>query len=95
MQAIELGLNVWGDFIETCTPDASELNFRLNYYPYVTSRGLEVENSRRIWPHTDTGLFSLGFQGPKRSDKGLQVEDRKNPGTFVRVPQENPDELIV
>jgi len=37
----------------------------------------------------------LVFQGPERSDKGLQVEDRKNPGTFVRVPQENPDELIV
>jgi len=91
MGAIELGLKVpEGEMIKRCAPDGSEL--RLNYYPAVTSRGLDIENSRRIWPHTDTGLFSFVFQG---SEKGLQVEDRKNPGTFVRVPQDNPDEIIV
>jgi len=93
MQAIELGLNVPGDLLKRCTPDASEL--RLNYYPALTSRELDIENSRRIWPHTDTGLFSLVFQGTGKSEKDLQVEDRKNPGTFVRVPQENPNELII
>lgn len=91
MGAIEVGLNVpVGDLTKRCTPDGSEL--RLNYYPAVTSHGLDIENFRRIWPHTDTGLFSFVFQG---SEKGLQVEDRKNPGTFVRVPQESPDEIIV
>lgn len=53
MGAIEMGLNVpVGDLTKRCTPDGSEL--RLNYYPAVTSHGLDIENSRRIWPHTDT-----------------------------------------
>lgn len=91
MRAIEIGLKVSeGEFTTRCTPDASEL--RLNYYPAVTTHGLDIEKSRRIWPHTDTGIFSFVFQGP---EKGLQVEDRKSLGTFVPVPQESPDELIV
>src|SRR5947209_5879513 len=70
MRAVEMGMEVpEGTFTERCTPDASEL--RLNYYPAVTHEELDVQNTRRIWPHTDTGLFSFVLQG---DDRSLQVE---------------------
>jgi isopenicillin N synthase-like dioxygenase len=91
MRAVEIVMQVpEGNFTKRCMPDASEL--RLNHYPAVTSQGLDVGNTNRIWPHTDTGLFSFVFQG---IEKGLQVEDRKSPGRFVPVLQEGADEIIV
>jgi len=91
MRAVEMGIQVpEGTFTERCIPDASEL--RLNHYPAVTSKEMEVGNTRRIWPHSDIGLFSFVFQG---NDRGLQVEDRKNPGRFVPVLLEGTDEIFI
>jgi len=91
MRALEMGMQVpEGTFTERCVPDASELRF--NHYPAVTRQELDVGNTRRIWPHTDIGLFSFVFQG---NDRGLQVEDRKSPGKFVTLQQqESVDEMI-
>lgn len=91
MRAVEMGTQVpEGTFTERCVPEASEL--RLNHYPAIASEELDVQNTRRSWPHTDTGLFSFVFQG---NDRGFHVEDRKSPGRFAPLLQDGTDEMIV
>jgi isopenicillin N synthase-like dioxygenase len=84
------GTGMGGNFYRRCVSDVSEL--RPNHYPTVTRQELAVRNTRCIWPHPDTGLFSFVFQG---NDRGLQVEDRKSPGRFVIVLQRSADEMIL
>ncbi|PWY68973.1 Clavaminate synthase-like protein [Aspergillus sclerotioniger CBS 115572] len=81
MSACELGCDVPKDtFLNRCVPAASEL--RYNYYP----------SSRRGWPHTDFGTITLLFQDTKG---GLEYEDRRNPGTFIPLVREKPDEIAI
>lgn len=91
---MELGLELpQGTLANRCNPSASEI--RLNHYPTI-SRALITEGKiKRTWPHTDFGIITLLFQD---SVGGLELEDRKKPGTFVPIlpsPAHGPRELIV
>ena len=91
MQALESGLKIpSGCFTERCIPDSSEL--RLNHYPEVNMQELNSGRTRRIWPHTDTGLISLLLQDRVG---GLELEDRQNPGAFLPASSEDPTDMIV
>ncbi len=91
MSALELGLGVpSGSLTERCIPDDSEL--RLNHYPRVSVGELDTGSSRRIWPHTDTGLFTLLLQDHVG---GLELEDRKNPGAFLPVSSDVPTDMVL
>lgn len=46
----------------------------------------------RIWPHNDFGIISLVF--PDRTG-GLEYEDREQPGTFIPMPYNGDDEVVV
>jgi isopenicillin N synthase-like dioxygenase len=67
MRALEAMQVVEGTFTERCVSEVSEL--RLNHYAAVIRQELDVRDARRIWPHTDTGLFSFVSQG---NGRGLQ-----------------------
>ena len=91
MQALELGLGVpSGSLTARCIPDDSEL--RLNHYPQISTKELETGSSRRIWPHTDTGLFTLLLQDRVG---GLELEDRMNLGSFLPVSSDVPTDLVL
>ena len=91
LEAIELGLALPpGSLASRTFPDASEL--RLNHYPSISARELSETNTRRIWPHTDLGIFSLLIQDDQG---GLEFEDRANRGSFFPVLNEEPSDLIV
>ena len=91
VRVLELGLGIpSGSFTERSTPGSSEL--RLNNYPEVDSKELTTGSAHRIWPHTDTGLFSLLWQDQVG---GLEIEDRKNPGAFLPVSSDDPTDLIL
>lgn len=91
MAACERGCGLaQGTFVERCKPAASEL--RYNYYPPVSLSRLYEGTTRRGWPHTDFGLITLLFQDQQG---GLQYEDRENPGQFLPLPRERPDEIAI
>lgn len=94
MEALELGLKLKpGVLVRRCIPAVSEI--RLNHYPKISLSKLRNSNVRRTWPHTDFGIITLLFQDIVG---GLELEDRKHPGTFVPVaPSETdaPTELVV
>lgn len=79
--AIELGLALPAQSLtQRCFPAASEL--RLNHYPPVDLRTLAQGKVKRTWPHTDFGIITLLFQD---GIGGLELENRKQPGTFIPV----------
>jgi len=81
ISATEIGLNVPpGVLVNRCLHDASELRF--NYYPSSSVKSLSTGTSKRSWPHTDFGIITLLFQD---AVGGLELEDRRNPGSFVPV----------
>ena len=91
MEALELGLGVpSGSLTQRCVPDDSEL--RLNHYPQISTREIEKGSTRRIWPHTDTGLFTLLLQDRVG---GLELEDRRNPGAFLPVSSDVPTDMVL
>lgn len=86
MRAMEVGLDLpSGRLVERCKPASSEL--RLNHYPRTNLRELAEGKVKRTWPHTDFGIITLLFQD---SVGGLELEDRRNPGTFAPVLPGNP-----
>ncbi|EKG12019.1 Major facilitator superfamily [Macrophomina phaseolina MS6] len=94
MSALELGLHLpTGALVNRCIPAASEL--RLNHYPSVSIEKLNEGKTKRTWPHTDFGIITLLFQD---SVGGLELEDRKEPGTFAPVlpaADGHPSELVI
>jgi isopenicillin N synthase-like dioxygenase len=94
MSAMEVGLDLPdGTLVQRCIPAASEM--RLNHYPRTDLRRITQGKVKRAWPHTDFGIITLLFQD---SVGGLELEDRKNPGTFVPVlpgRADAPREMIV
>ena len=86
ISAIELGLNVApGVLADKIGDDSSEL--RLNYYPSASLKSLTTGLSKRCWAHTDFGLITLLFQDHVG---GLELEDRRKPGSFVPVLSGGP-----
>ncbi|KAI6354316.1 hypothetical protein MCOR25_008670 [Pyricularia grisea] len=92
LEAIEVGLDLPGIFVERCTKDASEIC--INVYPEIKAEKID-ECTKRIWPHTDYGVITLLFQDRVG---GLELEDQDRPGTFLPVTPTNagePIEMIV
>lgn len=77
-------------FSSRCTNEASTI--RINHFPPVSRETLESGQVSRIWPHNDFGIISLVF--PDRTG-GLEYEDRANPGTFIPMPYNGDDEVVV
>ncbi|KAK6829434.1 hypothetical protein PG987_010018 [Apiospora arundinis] len=72
-------------------PPASEL--RLNYFPATrASNIMDGSSTQRIWQHTDFGVMTLLAQDTRG---GLEIEDRRSPGTFQPAPLVEKNELIV
>lgn len=90
--AIELGLHLpAGALTVRCRPESSEL--RLNHYPSMPVAQLADDTiTRRIWPHTDTGIFSILFHD---GADGLILEDRQNAGQWLKVESEDVTEMVV
>lgn len=90
--AIELGLHLPADALTVrCRPDSSEL--RLNHYPSMPVAQLADDTiTRRIWPHTDTGIFSILFQD---GVGGLMLENRQNAGKWLKAGSEDVTEMVV
>jgi isopenicillin N synthase-like dioxygenase len=65
---------------------------RFNHFPEVPAHLFEQGDTCRIWPHFDFGIITLVF---RESLGGLEIEDRKHPGTFVPVPCNSRDEMLV
>ena len=49
-------------------------------------------NVARAWPHTDSGVISLLLQDEVG---GLELEDRQNPSSFIRLSSNGTMEMIV
>jgi len=94
MEAMEVGLKLSpGSLVERCCPASSEL--RLNHYPQTDLQVLAEGKVKRTWPHTDFGIITLLFQDQVG---GLELEDRRNPNTFMPVlpgPADGPTEMVV
>jgi isopenicillin N synthase-like dioxygenase len=94
MEAMEVGLQLpIGSLVSRCVPAASEL--RVLHYPPVSLERLNAGKIKRAWPHTDFGIITLLFQD---SVGGLELEDRKDPGTFVPVVptrKNQPSEMVI
>lgn len=90
MTALELGLDLSpGLLVDRCRKDGSEIC--LNRYRAIESKTLAEGFTKRIWPHTDYGIITLLFQD---GVGGLELEDRRKPGTFLPVPPTPPGEPI-
>jgi isopenicillin N synthase-like dioxygenase len=84
--AIEFGLDVASGVLgDKIGNDSSELRF--NYYPEAPLESLTTGLSKRCWPHTDFGLITLLFQD---YIGGLELQDNRNPGSFVPVVSGGP-----
>lgn len=94
MRAMEVGLEIpEGSFVDRCIPASSEL--RLNHYPTTDLAKLAEGKVKRTWPHTDFGIITLLFQDQVG---GLELEDRRAPGTFAPVLPSDPNgptEMVV
>ncbi|KAI1174210.1 hypothetical protein F4777DRAFT_599679 [Nemania sp. FL0916] len=86
---ISLGLKP-GSLKERSIPNAADL--RLTHYPEISIKDMRTGHTSRIAPHSDWGIITLLFQD---STGGLEVEDRRNPGTFFPVEPDDTTEMIV
>jgi isopenicillin N synthase-like dioxygenase len=77
-------------FTGRCTNEASTI--RINHFPPVDRAILDRGDVSRIWPHNDFGIISLVFLDVVQ---GLEYEDRSNPGTFLPLPYESDQEVVV
>ncbi|KAK4141744.1 uncharacterized protein C8A04DRAFT_38901 [Dichotomopilus funicola] len=77
-------------FTSRCTNEASTI--RINHFPVVDRAILDRGDVSRIWPHNDFGIISLVFPD---ETPGLEYEDRENPGTFIPMPYESEEEVVV
>ena len=77
-------------FTSRCTNEASTI--RVNHFPPVERAVLDRGDTSRIWPHNDFGIISLVF--PDKTP-GLEYEDRSKPGTFLPMPYESDQEVVV
>ncbi|EAQ84312.1 hypothetical protein CHGG_10716 [Chaetomium globosum CBS 148.51] len=77
-------------FTSRCTNEASTI--RINHFPVVDKAVLDRGDVSRIWPHNDFGIISLVFPDVT---PGLEYEDRANPGTFIPMPYESDQEVVV
>ncbi|KAF2448845.1 Clavaminate synthase-like protein [Karstenula rhodostoma CBS 690.94] len=77
-------------FSSKCTHEATTI--RINHFPPVKRETLETGQVSRIWPHNDFGIISLVF--PDRTG-GLEYEDREKPGSFIPMPYNGDDEVVV
>ena len=64
----------------------------MNYYPAIEAEKLQSGRVRRIWPHSDFGTITLLFRD---AVGGLEFEDREHPGTFVPIPRDHPQDMVV
>ena len=93
MSALEVALNLpRGAFLDKITNKGNASELRLNHYPAIDVKEINGGAVSRIWPHFDLGVITLLFQD---SVGGLEFEDRKQPGNFVRVRCGDPAEMVV
>ncbi|EXJ77073.1 hypothetical protein A1O3_10231 [Capronia epimyces CBS 606.96] len=78
-RAIAIGLGLDEDYFVNFHQDADHL-FRLIHYPAVSRKALASGQKARIPAHSDFGSITILFQDQVG---GLQVEDRKNPGSYL------------
>ncbi|CAO2650496.1 Nn.00g017880.m01.CDS01 [Neocucurbitaria sp. VM-36] len=94
MLALEMGMELPPNtLLDRCRLPSSEI--RLNHYPHISLKVLSEGKWKRTWPHTDFGIITLLFQD---GVGGLEMEDRRKPGTFIPVlPSEPnaPSEMVV
>jgi len=91
MEAMEVGLQISpGTLVAKCIPAASELSF--NHYPAIPAEKLKEGLTKRNWPHSDFGIFTLLFQDDVG---GLELEDRSRPGTFIPIIRGSPSEMVL
>ncbi|KAI1130593.1 putative gibberellin 20-oxidase [Nemania abortiva] len=91
LTGIELGLELpVGTLVDRCLTRVDEL--RLNHYPPLPIEKLAEGKHKRAWPHTDFGVITMLFQD---AAGGLEVEDRKRPGSFIPINCESPTEVGV
>ncbi|KAL9125937.1 MAG: hypothetical protein Q9217_004932 [Psora testacea] len=93
MEALEVGFQLPpGAFTSRITKEHNSSEFRLLHYPAIDVQEIKRGRVSRIWPHFDLGVITLLFQD---SVGGLEFENRRRPGTFIRVSCDNPIELVV
>ena len=94
VEACEIGLELPpGSLTQKCIPSARNASeARILHYPAVSIEKLKTGLSRRIWPHTDFGIVTVLFQDHAG---GLELEDRSRLGTFIPVPKEHPNEMVI
>lgn len=77
-------------FTSRCTNEASTI--RINHFPPIKREVLDTGATSRIWPHNDFGIISLVFPS---TVPGLEYENRDRPGTFLPMPYESEEEVVV
>jgi isopenicillin N synthase-like dioxygenase len=65
---------------------------RFNHNPEVPLALFDKGETCRIWPHFDFGIITLVF---RESLGGLEIENRKRPGSFVPIPCQSREEMLV
>ncbi|EMD39957.1 hypothetical protein CERSUDRAFT_112193 [Gelatoporia subvermispora B] len=79
LRALALGLHLSEDFFVEYH-EAADNQLRLLHYPSVPVEQIEKEEITRIGAHSDFGSITLLIQDDVG---GLEIEDPKNPGTFL------------
>jgi len=91
LRALEVGMQLPpGTFTERCARGASE--FRLVYYPALSTADAQNGKITRAWPHYDIGVLSFLFQD---NVGGLEICDGGSEDAFVPVISERPTDLVV
>ena len=91
LEAMDVGLELpSGTLSARCENPVTEAH--LNYYVPVSKASLTEDNSQRAWANTDFGLITLLIQD---AAGGLEIGDRKKPGTFIPIIREDPTEIAV
>ena len=91
LEALEVGLGLeLGTFNDLCTHESNGSEFRLLHYKSISVADMKRRN--RISPHFDLGVITLLFQD---NVGGLEMENRKNPGTFLPVEPSSPADMVV
>ena len=79
-----------GRLSSLCGDGNAEL--RIAHYPPIEIKSITSGKIMRIAEHTDVGTVTLLFQD---SVGGLEVENQKNPGTFIPIQSSSTSEMIV
>jgi isopenicillin N synthase-like dioxygenase len=93
LEAIEVAFDLpRGEMTTKITSQANASEMRLLHYPAIDVSEIMAGEVSRIWPHFDLGVVTLLFQD---AVGGLEIENRKQPGTFTPVECGVPAEMIV